>query len=133
MSHPPEQRIQDAYAAFGRGDLEGYLQVCTADFSFRVPGKGGISGTWVGKQGMYELAGKAMAETAGTFREEVEDVLANDRHAVVLALHRFSRNGTAKEYRTAHVYEVREGKLAACFEQPRDSAVFHDAWGSSQE
>jgi len=104
----------------------------TSDFTFHVPGHDGIAGTYVGKQGLYDLAGKAMAITAGTFREEVEDVLVNENHAVVLARHRFTRDGKSKDYRTAHVYEISEGKLARCFEQPRDPASFDDAWGSSQ-
>jgi hypothetical protein len=48
-----------------------------------------------------ELAGKAMDITGGTLREEVEDVLANDSHAVVLAGHRFTRDGISKDYKTA--------------------------------
>lgn len=118
--------------AFGRGDLDGYLKHCTDDFTFNVPGNGGVSGIYVGKQGLYELAGKAMTATDGTFHEEVEAVLANDQYAVVLARHHFTRNGALNDYRTAHVYEIRGGKLAQCFEQPRDSASFHAAWGSSQ-
>ena len=132
MAHPLEASIREAYAAFGRGDVDGYLQHCTDDFIFTVPGRGGVAGAWKGKQGLHELAGQAMALTGGTFDEEVEDVLANDRHAVVLARHRFKRNGAAKDYRTAHVYEIRDGKLAQCYEQPRDAASFHDAWGSSE-
>src|SRR5271169_6467968 len=95
---------------------------CTEDFTFHVPGHGGIAGDYVGKQGLYVLAAKAMSITGGTFHEEVEDALPNDSHAVVLARHRFTRDGSPKEYRTAHVYEVRHGKLAQCFEQPRDPA-----------
>ena len=72
-----------------------------------------------------------MSISGSTFQEDVEDVLANDEHAVVLARHRFMRDGHAKDYRTAHVYEIREGKLARCYEQPRDPASFEDAWGSS--
>ena len=132
MAHPLEAIIREAYGAFGRGDIEGYLKPCNDEFAFIIPGSGGISGTYVGKQGLYELAGKAMAITDGTFHEEVEEVLASDEYAVVLARHRFTRQGASKDYRTAHVYDVREGKLAECFEQPRDSARFHDAWGSSQ-
>ena len=79
---------------------------------------------------MSDLAVKAMSITGGTFHEEVEDVLTNDNHAVVLARHRFARDAVSKDYRTAHVYEVREGKLAQCFEQPRDPASFDDAWGA---
>jgi ketosteroid isomerase-like protein len=131
MSHPLEQIVREAYLAFSRGDVDGYLQPCTSDFTFNIPGKGGICGMWVGKQGLRDLASKAMALSAGTFHEEVEDVLANDLHAVVLARHRFTRGRSSKDYRTAHVYEVRNGQLARCFEQPQDPAAFHDAWGST--
>jgi hypothetical protein len=78
-----------------------------------------------GKQGLYELAQKAMATMSSTF---VEDVLANDQHGMVLALHRFTRDGQQQEYRTVHVYEIRDGKLAACWEHPRDQA-FDASWG----
>lgn len=131
MPHPLEQIIRDAYDSFSRGDVDEYLRPCTNDFSFHVPGCGGIAGVWVGKQGLSELAGKAMAFSGGTFQEEVEDVLANDRHAVVLARHRFTFNGTQKDYRMAHVYEIRNGKLARCCEQPQDPAAFDEVWGSS--
>ncbi len=129
MSHQLEGIIREAYAAFGIGDVDGYLSACTTDFTFSVPGRAGISGIWVGHQGLWALAGAAMQLTGGTFTEEVEDVLANDEHAVVLAVHRFTRDGSAKEYRTAHVYNVKDGKLAQCFEQPRDPEAFEDAWG----
>ena len=132
MSHPLEAVIREAYAAFGRGDIDGYLAACTPDFTFNVAGQGGICGNWTGQNGLYELAGKAMAISAGTFSEEVEDVLANDRHAVVLARHRFVRDGSSKDYSTAHIYQVRDGRLAQCFEQPCDARAFHDAWGSSE-
>ena len=124
--------LREAYAAFARGDVNGYLAPCTADFTFNVTGRGGICGAWVGQTGLHELAAKAMAISGGTFHEEVEDVLANDCHAVVLARHRFMRDGSSKDYRTAHIYDVRDGKLTCCFEQPRDAAAFHDAWGSSE-
>ena len=131
MSHPLETLIREAYAAFGRGDVDGYLEACTETFEFHVPGNGAIAGTYAARDGIYALAGRAMTITGGTFREDVEDVLANDEHAVVLARHRFTREGQSKDYRTAHVYEINGGKLARCFEQPRDPAAFADAWGAS--
>lgn len=133
MAHPLETVIREAYAAFGRGDVDGYLRACSEDFSFNIPGESALAGVYTGRQGLHDLAAKAMAITGGTFHEEVEDVLANNQHAVVLARHRFTRGGVQREYRTAHVYEVRDGKLARCFEQPRDAAVFDEAWGSGTE
>ena len=101
--------------AFGRSDVDGYLRPGTEDFSFDIPGRGAIAGWWLGKKGLYELAGKAMEVTGGSFREEVEDVLANDHHAIVLVRDQFTRDGQSREYRTAHVYDVRDGKLAKCW------------------
>jgi len=85
MAHALESIIREAYAAFGRGDVDGYLSACIKAFTFSVPGQGAIAGTSCGVQGLHELAGKAVEGTAGTFREDVQDVLANDQHAVVLA------------------------------------------------
>jgi len=131
MPHSLETTIREAYAAFGRGEVDGFLQACTEDFSFHIPGRGAITGHYRGKEGIHELARKAMEVTGGTFQEEVEDVLANDHHAVVLARHTFTRDGQSKEYRTGHVYDIRGGKLAECWEQPRDPAVFDEAWGQA--
>jgi len=128
MSHVVESNVREAYAAFGRGDVDGYLRACTDDLTFNIPGHGAIAGTFRGASGLHDLARKAMEGTNGTFHEEVEDVLANDAHAVVLARHEFTRNGRRHEYRTAHVYQLRDGKLAACWEQPRDLNVFDQAW-----
>jgi uncharacterized protein len=99
MAHSLEAVIREAYAAFGRGDVDGFLQPCTQDFSFNIPGRGAIAGSWRGKAGMWELARKAMEVTGGSFREEVDDVLANDHHAVVLARHQFTRDGAIKRIR----------------------------------
>src|SRR5438477_11181796 len=132
MAHPLEAIIREAYAAFGRGDLDGYLRHCTDDWAFHVAGTGAIAGTYRGREGLYELARKAMTTTNGTFQEEVEDVLANDSHGVVLARHRFTRDGQPREYRTVHVYTIRDSKFAECFEHPRDQNGFDDAWGPGE-
>jgi len=70
MSHSLEAVIREAYSAFGQGDLDGYLQVCTEDFTFCVAGRGGISGKYIGKHGLYELAGKALLQLPPHQRRE---------------------------------------------------------------
>jgi hypothetical protein len=129
MAHPLEATIRQAYAAFGRGDVEGYVRCSTEDFIFTIPGRGALSGCYNGWEGLHQLARKVAEITGGTFREEVEHVLANDRHAFVLARHRFLRDAQPREYQTLHAYEVRNGRLARCWEHPCDQAAFDDAWG----
>src|SRR5262245_44409280 len=128
MPHPNEALLRKAYADFARGDLEAYLSVCVDGFTSNVPGRNKMTGSYKGHDEFFQLAGKAMELTGGAFEEEVHDVLANDKHGVVLAIHRFNRDGGPKEYRTAHVYEIRDGKLVECWEQPQDPAAFDDAW-----
>ena len=128
MAHPNEARLRQGYADFGRGDIEAYWRLCTDDFAFHGPGQNQVAGTHSGHDQFFAMVGKVMELTGGQFEEIVEDVLANDEHGVVLVRHRFPRSGQPKEYRSAHVYNIRDGKLIECWEQPRDQAVFDDAW-----
>ena len=67
MAIPLEIRIREAYAAFGRGDIEGYFSECTEEFSFNVPGRGALAGMYCGKSGIHELARKAIEISSGNF------------------------------------------------------------------
>ena len=129
MPHPNETMIREAYAAFGRGDFDGYLRACTDDWTFNVPGTSRVAGSYRGREGLMQIVEKIGQIAGTTFVEEVHDVLANDEHGVVLAIHRFEAGGRPREYRTAHVYHIRDGKLAECWEQPQDQAAFDAAWG----
>jgi ketosteroid isomerase-like protein len=128
MAHPNEELLRNAYATFARGDIEGYWQMYAEDFAFHVPGRGQMAGTYKGKDQFFGMIGKVMQLTGDAFQEEVHDVVANDEHGVVLATHRFERNGRQREYRTAHVYHIRDGKPAECWEQPQDQYFFDEAW-----
>ena len=129
MTHPNETMLRQAYADFAKGDLEAYWSCCTDDFTFHVPGRNKAAGDFPGKDAFFGMIGNVMQLTGGQFEEIVEDVFASDDHGVVLVRHRFPRNGVPKDYRSAHVYNIKDGKLAECWEQPRDQAMFDDAWG----
>src|SRR6187402_2712695 len=101
MTHPNEETLQTAYAAFAKGDLAGYLNYCTENITFRVPGKGKISGTFRRDQFISPWVSSVMELTNGTFRETVNGVVANDQYGVVLATHEFERNGGKFKYDTS--------------------------------
>lgn len=54
---------------------------------------------------------------------------ANDDHGILLLLHRFTRDGVAREYRTAHIVEFRNGLIAKWVEDPGSIREFEEAWG----
>lgn len=128
MAHPNEQALRDAYASFARGDLEGYLKHCTDDITFHVPGRGGVAGDYTRAEFVQPFISKVIELTNGTFRETVVDAVANDTHGVVLARHEFDRGGRHHAYDTAHIYEIRDCKLASFAEYPADLYLFDEAW-----
>ncbi len=128
MAHPNEETLRQAYATFAQGDVEGYLKYCTDDITFHVPGRSEVAADYTREQFIPLLIGKVITLTSGTFRETVNDVVANDTRGVVLATHEFKREGKSFSYKTVHVYRIREGKLAEFAEYPADQYLFDEAW-----
>jgi len=57
-------------------------------------------------------------------------VLANDERGVLLLHHEFDRAGSHREYLTAHVCELRDGRISRWEERPGSLAEFAAAWGT---
>ena len=128
MSHPNEELLRKAYAAFARGDLEEYLRHCTDDIVFHVPGHGPLAGTYTRAEFFTPFISRLMELCDRTFRETVLDVVANDHRGLVLAEHVFQRRGRTHVYRTAHVYRIENGRLAEFREYPEDLYALDAAW-----
>jgi ketosteroid isomerase-like protein len=126
--HQNEERLRDLYATFARGDLEGFLAGCTDDVTFTVPGDTPGSGSFDRASFPDWIVG-VLGQTGGTFKEDVLDVFANDDHALMLLHHEFDRDGAHREYRTAHILELRDGLISTWTEHPGSLREFEDAWG----
>ncbi len=72
----------------------------------------------------------AIGQTGGSFQKHVLDVFANDEHGALLLHHEFGRDGQHREYRTAHICQLRDGKSAGWAEHPGSLAEFEQAWGT---
>lgn len=123
-----DETLRAAYAAFARGDLNGYLAYCTDDITFTVPGRNRLAKTYSREEFGPGLIAGVMNMTGGSFRETVLDVFTSDRGGIVHAEHELSRDGRPFTYRTLHLYEIRDGKLASFREVPEDQHLFDEAW-----
>jgi len=128
MAHANETKLRELYAVFAAGDLGGFLDGCTDDVVFAVPGYATVSGTYT-RDEFEPWIGEVIGRTGGTFREDILDVVANDEHAVLLLVHTFQRDGESHEYQTAHLIEFRDGKIARFTEHPGSMREFETAWG----
>jgi ketosteroid isomerase-like protein len=82
--HPNIELTRRGYDAFSKGDLGALSELIADDAIWHVPGVGPLSGTYHGRDEVFTFFGRLAEETAGTFRLDVHDVLANDEHAVAL-------------------------------------------------
>ena len=128
MGHVNEQRLRELYATFARGDLAGFLDGCTDDVIFAVPGYAYSSGTY-SRDEFVPWISDVIGRTGGTFQEDVIDVFANDEHGVLLLFHHFDREGERHEYHTAHIVEFRGDKISRWTEHPGSMKEFEAAWG----
>jgi ketosteroid isomerase-like protein len=130
MAHPNEDHLRDLYAAFAKGDLQRFLDGCTEDVTFTVPGNTPGSGV-ITKADFVGWISGVIGQTNGTFQEHVLDVFANDEHGLLLLHHEFDRDGQHREYRTAHICELRDGRIAEWTEHPGSLREFEEAWGTN--
>lgn len=128
MAHPNEEMLRKLYQDFSKGDIDAVLSVCDDGIIFHVPGRNQLSGSYAKSQFGPGLIAKVMQLSGGSFEETVDDVLANDTHGVVLATHRLQRDGTNREYQTAHVWRITDGRLSEWREYPRDLHQFDHVW-----
>jgi len=121
MAHPNEDVMREGIAAFTRGDLDALTEKYFAeDIRWHFPGRSPLAGDYEGVDQVIELFGLLFELTGGTYRVEVEDIVANDEHVFVLYTGRAERAGRQLEERTVLVSRIRDGKQAETWIYPGD-------------
>lgn len=126
--HPNEALLRKEYDSRARRDDQGLGDVFAEDVIWRVPGTSAISGIYLGRNAVMEYVRRRRELADDTFETTVEDVLANDRHGLVIATGRASRHGQDFEWRAHGLYRFAEGKIVECRVLPEDQALFDLVW-----
>lgn len=103
--------LQDGYTAFAAGDLTRLGELFADDIVWHVPGRNPLSGDYRGKQQVFALFGKLAEQTAGTFRAEVHDLLANDTHGVGLVIVTATRGERSLTVNQVNIFHLSDGKV----------------------
>lgn len=128
MAHPNEELIRKGYDAFSRGDLDTVLSIFDDDIRWHVPGRSALAGDYRGHEEVTKFFGNLFERSGGTFSVELHDVLANDEHAVALAILRGERDGQAYAGMAAHVWHVRDGKAIEFWTASTDQYGADEFW-----
>ena len=124
MSHPNAVLLEKLYADFAKRDLPAVLSACADNITFQLAGKSKLAGKFTKADFVPKFVTPLMELSGGTLKIEVHDIMASDRHGVVLASDLLTRNGQQIQLRTVHVWRFENGKPVAWYEYPRDLYQF---------
>ena len=125
--------VQEAYAAFGTGDLPKMLGLMTADIVWEFPASGVIpwAGTFTGPGEVARFFSALLEHSEPEVFEPLSYVASDDR-VVVLGRERFRAKATGRTWACewAHAFTVRDGRIAA-FREYTDTDAMTKALGKA--
>lgn len=123
------QKVRAAFAAFASADPDAVSEYLAPDVVWHVPGNNVIAGDYKGPEDTVALFGRMLADTDGTWRSEIHDVVGNDEHVVALRAVTAERHGKRLDQKLVDVFHVdRDGRITERWLFAEDSAAGDDFW-----
>jgi len=111
--HANAELIRQGYAAFGTGDMATLDALFTNDVVWVVAGRSPLAGTYTGKADVFGKFFAGLGErSGGSLSIEIETVVADDDHVVVLTRHTAAHAGRTLDARNIDYYLLRDGQVA---------------------
>jgi ketosteroid isomerase-like protein len=122
--------IRRCYDAFARRDIPTVLSIFAIDILWHIPGRGPISRDY---RGLSEVAGflsRFMELSGGTFRIQLDEVLANRERVVVLCTESAQRAGRSWSSPQVHVWTVKDGRATVFWQYQGDQQTEDEFWSA---
>jgi ketosteroid isomerase-like protein len=107
--------VQEAYQAFGRGDVPALLNLCADDIDWELVGSAGLAyaGRRQNKQGVADFFA-AVAKLDAIHQFEPREFIEAGEHVTVLGWERSKAIDTGHDFESdwVHVFTVKNGKVA---------------------
>jgi uncharacterized protein len=128
MAHPNADALRAAFDAQTREDWSAVRDAFDDDVVFHVAGTNQFSGTYRGKEDVFQLFERRNQATGSKVEIEVHAVVADDEHAVAFLTMRGEREGRRTEWRSAGMYHMRDGKIAEAWGFNEDQQAVDEFW-----
>ena len=120
--------IKSAYDAFNRGDTQSVFAVFAENILWHVPGRGPLSRDYRGHAEVGGFFEQFMGLSEGTFRIQIDQILADRDRVVVLCTESARRAGRSWSSPQVHVWTVRDGRATAFWEYEGDQQSEDEFW-----
>jgi len=126
--YPNAEPIRQAFDAFARGDMATMQSLVAEDTVWHIPGRGPLAGDHQGRDAVFEMFGRLVQASEGTFDQRLLDVLTSEDHAVALT-HATARRGDHNyKGQDAWIFELRDGQIAEACWRPEDVYAADEFW-----
>lgn len=116
-----------AYECLERWDVDGLLELFSADSKFFVPGNTKISGDHE-RAHIADVLTTMREIASGGLRRDILGVVTSSSGALVVVHEYVTRDGEDFSYHTIHDWDVREGKVAYWWMYLHEYDAFERAW-----
>jgi uncharacterized protein len=121
--------VRRGYAAFNAADIPTLNELFDARASWHTPGRSAIAGDYAGRDAAFAQFGRYGGETNGTFKAELQEVLADDDGHVVGVHHNTAeRNGKRLDVGCCIVFEIKDGRVVDGREHFFDVHAWDEFW-----
>ena len=120
--------IEGAYAAFARGDIPAVLKVLDPRILWHVPGRGPLSGNYLGHQQVAAFFQRFQELSGGTFRIRIDDVLANEHRVLVLVTESARRRNREWSSPQVHAWTIEHGRASVFWQFQGDQQTEDEFW-----
>jgi uncharacterized protein len=128
MGHPNADAVREAFEAQTREDWQTVRDAFADDVVFHVAGKNQFSGTYRGKEDVFQLFRRRNESTGSKVEIDVHAVVADDEHAFAMLEMRAQREGKQADWRSVGMYHMRDGKIAEAWGFNEDQQAVDDFW-----
>ena len=121
--------MQRAYDAFNSADLNTLTELFDESAVWHLPGRSSFADDYQGRDATLAYFGQLGQETGGTFRAELERLVADDDDRVVgIQRSTADRNGKHLDVGDSIVFEVRDGRITDGREHFDDLYAWDEFW-----
>jgi uncharacterized protein len=130
MTHPNAELLRGGYDAFAKGDIGTVRGLFADDISWHVPGSSPLSGDYRGHEEVLGFFSRSIELSQGSFRIEIDDMLADGDRVAVLCTVAAERHGQSWSSPEVHLWRIANGKAVEFREFQGDQRSEDEFWSS---
>jgi ketosteroid isomerase-like protein len=120
--------VRRGYEAFNSADMKTLTELFDERAVWRVPGRSSLAGAHEGREATFAYFGRLGQETGGTFRAELQHLLADGDRVVGIHHNSAERDGKQLDVDLCLVFQLENGRITEGVEHYHDLYAWDEFW-----